>query len=379
MELLFVSDFDFNPDSGAAGSLTSIGRSLQALGHNVDYIWRDENQQVSSNNLFRFLELPKIQYKQVEAALAKKKYHAVIISQPHSWLAVKKLKPKYPDVLFLNRTHGWELRIAPVTWQLTHSNGGGIRKLKNGLTYLLLKHCSFLTVKYSDGIICAGSDDADFIRKSYPRFGAKVFVNSYGLDSTFLNLHFKKSEGSQTSFLYAGQYLVRKGIYDLIKVFEKLKDRAAQFKLTFIVNSNAVDQVKKDYSFLPDGCLDVKSWVNRQELLKIYSEQDVFLMPSYGEGFGKTTIEGMACGMCVLGYREGALTDFGVQKENALICDTGDLKGLYENLDYALTNPDHTRKMGLSAFKSIQGQTWEKHAADTISIIENITKLKGRK
>jgi glycosyltransferase involved in cell wall biosynthesis len=379
MNFLIVSSFNNDLNSGAAGSLIAIGEQLQVLGHSIDYIWEIpiSKRIIKSHNYYRFIELPFRQYKQTKAALGENKYDVVIISQPHAWYTYKKLKKKYPNVIFINRTHGWEKRIGLNTKHMISKSSNLKSKISQRLVFLLTKHCSYFTVKYADIVITACSDDAKFIQADYPKFKEKIISISYGIDKNYQGIELKqKIENDKIKFLFTGQYLKRKGVEDLQEIFYSLKDLKDEFELCFIVNNSAIGQVRKDFDFL-DNSLIVNGWMMRNELIEKYKTSDIFLMTSYGEGFGKTTIEAMACGLCVIGYKEGALTDIGIHKENSLLNEVGDKNGLLENFKFALNNPTIIRTIGKKAYYDIQQYTWTKCAKETINIINQYIKLKN--
>ena len=55
--------------------------------------------------------------------------------------------------------------------------------------------------------------------------------------------------------------------------------------------------------------VDYKYGMPQSDLAGLYSAMDVFLAPSYGEGFGLGTIEAQACGTRVIGSNWGATPD----------------------------------------------------------------------
>jgi len=373
MQFLFVSDFKNNPNSGAAGSLISIGESICQLGHSVDYIWQKPLAErfVKSSNFYRFLELPFIQYREVKAALLKKHYDVVIISQPHAWLAFKKLKKEFPGTLLVNRTHGWEKRIEINTWHIEADSLSLKSLILKKIAFLFVKRFSYLTVKHSDLIICACSSDANFIKNDYPEFSDKVYTVSYGLDKDYLGIELAKNSlptDDKLRFIYTGQYVKRKGTEDLRAIFSELTKEDFDFELTFIINNNSVEAVKKDFEFLGKS-LKVISWIERLRLIEEYKRNDIFLMASYGEGFGKTTIEAMACGLCVIGYKDGALLDYGVNGKNAMLTDIGSKEELLDMVRYLLKNKVSAKSLGLQAYYDVQSLSWEKCGRKTIELI----------
>lgn len=371
MNILFVSNFKNNPNSGAAGSLIMIGQNIEQLGHKVSYIWSSPVRRIKSPYLYGFFELPFTQYRQIKKALDEVQYDVVMVSQPYSWWAAKKLKKKYPSTQFVNRSHGWESRIAPINWQITFDKSATSANIKNKVTHSLLKLYSYFTVKYFDKIICASSSDTDFLKTNYPDFAYKIFGIGYGLDERFIGLPVRDVPNKRLGFLFAGQYVVRKGTKDLAEAFRKLVNVSSEFTLTFVIDKDSVSAAESDFDFLPADCLQVMSWISRDELREMYKAKDVFLMPSYGEGYGKTTLEAMACGMCCIGYSEGALQDIGIHKQNALLSQPGDLKGLFENIEFAIKNPMTVNLIGKHAHANVQSVTWFKNAKKTIEMLND--------
>jgi glycosyltransferase involved in cell wall biosynthesis len=74
-----------------------------------------------------------------------------------------------------------------------------------------------------------------------------------------------------------------------------------------IVMLQAFGIPKEAVMFPPN--LDYKYGMSQQDLAALYSAMDVFLAPSYGEGFGLGTIEAQACGTRVIGSGWGATPD----------------------------------------------------------------------
>jgi glycosyltransferase involved in cell wall biosynthesis len=67
-------------------------------------------------------------------------------------------------------------------------------------------------------------------------------------------------------------------------------------------------KIPKEAVMFPPN-LDYKYGMTQQDLAALYSAMDVFLAPSFGEGFGLGTIEAQACGTRVIGSGWGATPD----------------------------------------------------------------------
>jgi glycosyltransferase involved in cell wall biosynthesis len=97
----------------------------------------------------------------------------------------------------------------------------------------------------------------------------------------------------------------------------------------------------------------------------IYQEHNILLFPSLFEGFGKVFLEGMAAGLCVVGFREGGLPDIAVHGRDALLCDPGDRRTFGQLVSAALQNPDQTEAIGRRAREVGRRFTWDRHARET--------------
>ncbi len=370
MRILSVIDTEFDANSGAGGTVFKIGDLLKQKSHHVDYIWRKKQRLIKSNNFYRFFELPYDQYVQIRQAINKLNYDVVMVSQPFAFLAFFLLKPKYPNILFVNRSHGWELRIHQRLKLVTNSTSKKWKSFKNIPAHLLMKFCSYLTVRYSDLILTASSDDKDFIKEAYPKYAHKVESILYGLSDDYIGLKYNEfSINNKIKFLFVGQYVQRKGILDLMEIFKNLNYLKDKFELTFIVNDGSIDGVKKDFSFLGTS-LKVYGWMDRKKLVDFYYDSHVFLMPSYGEGFGKTTSEAMACGLCVVGYEEAALSDLGISGVNCLLTDVGNVSELENIIHSVILQKYPLNELALNAYERIQNLSWENSVDELINLLK---------
>jgi glycosyltransferase involved in cell wall biosynthesis len=76
------------------------------------------------------------------------------------------------------------------------------------------------------------------------------------------------------------------------------------------------------------------------DLRRLYSSAAVFLYPSRYEGFGLPPLESMACGCPVVTTEVGAVSEFAVDRRNALVVQPGDVSGLADRLEELLLAPE---------------------------------------
>ncbi len=115
----------------------------------------------------------------------------------------------------------------------------------------------------------------------------------------------------------------------------------------------------------------------RAELRKIYAAHDVLLFPSLFEGFGKTWLEGMACGLCVVGFDEGGLGDLATHGREALFCEAGDTATWEQLLLEALRHPERLAALRERAQELARLRTWDETARDTEQFCERLRAGRG--
>jgi glycosyltransferase involved in cell wall biosynthesis len=149
-------------------------------------------------------------------------------------------------------------------------------------------------------------------------------------------------------FLFLGQFGARKGIYDLLPVFQQVHAAAPQVHLVCGGNGE-VDRVRATVAALGAGdSIEVPGWVAGEEKLKQLAMAGVFVLPSYHEGLPMAIIEALAMGMAVVSTRVGGIPELVVEGENGYLVAAGDRAALGDALlRLAHADPAAIAAMGL--------------------------------
>ncbi len=139
--------------------------------------------------------------------------------------------------------------------------------------------------------------------------------------------------------LFAGRLSRDKGVPDLLEAFALVRrDRAATLILA-----------GPDYGLgLPPETagVHVAGTLTREELVGAYQHCDIFVLPSYHEGYGIVLAEAMAAGRPVVAYANSSQPELCQDEVNGILVPTGDRARLGAALARLLDDPDLRLRLG---------------------------------
>lgn len=154
-----------------------------------------------------------------------------------------------------------------------------------------------------------------------------------------------------------------KGTAEGVAVVENLKKKYRQIKLVmFGVRSPKIEYLADEYIFNPP----------QEKLAEIYSSCDIFLCPSWDEGFGLPSLEAMACGLCVVTYDNGGSRDFAFDGKTALVARRRDQQDLEAKLEKVIKDNNLRKKIAKAGYDLVQDwPTWGNQTDKLEEILQN--------
>jgi hypothetical protein len=104
------------------------------------------------------------------------------------------------------------------------------------------------------------------------------------------------------------------------------------------------------------------------ELRKVYNSCDIFLFPSHCEGFGLPPMEAMACRLAVVTTNVGAVCEYTIPGETALVSEPRDIKSLAQNIVRLIENEKERNLIAQKGHNYIKQFTWD-NATDKLEKI----------
>jgi glycosyltransferase involved in cell wall biosynthesis len=201
------------------------------------------------------------------------------------------------------------------------------------------------------------------IREFYPY--KNIAYAPYGVDAEFWTPGPIDKPPGSLRFIYAGHASLRKGTPLLIEAWSKAELRDAE--LVLIGPWMLADSKRRS---LPQGI----KWFppcSPQVLRDRYREADVFVFPSFAEGFGLVLLEAMACGLPAIASEATAGPEL-ITAGSGFITPTGDLDRLVELLRWFDRYRDELPLMGRQARAQATRCTWRNYRSLVIRAVSKL-------
>jgi glycosyltransferase involved in cell wall biosynthesis len=231
------------------------------------------------------------------------------------------------------------------------------------------------TLKSADKIIADSENTKNDLMRYYHVPDDKIKVIPLGVEKRFCRLNPEAVEDIRRRYhldfpfiLYTGTLEPRKNLPALIKAFSVIKLKHHHYKLVIagmkgwkyqgIFDQVTALDLEKDVVFT--------GYVPDEDLPALYNAAEVFVYPSFYEGFGLPPLEAMACGCPVITSNTSSLPE--VVGNAGIMIDPNDHDELVQAIDSVLSDltlKEKLRELGQERAKEF---SWEKCATETWSV-----------
>jgi glycosyltransferase involved in cell wall biosynthesis len=151
------------------------------------------------------------------------------------------------------------------------------------------------------------------------------------------------TESRPLRILFLGQVNVRKGVLELAKAMELLRNDPVEWT---IVGSGSLDETQL---FTPSSSVRRVKQVSRLEVENYYSQADVFILPTHSDGYAITLLEAASWGLPIISSRHcGQVVQ---PMENGLLLNSVTPEAIVDAVRYFLGNPS-----AIETMSSVQSQ-----------------------
>ncbi|BAQ48444.1 MULTISPECIES: glycosyltransferase family 4 protein [Methylobacterium] len=152
---------------------------------------------------------------------------------------------------------------------------------------------------------------------------------------------------------YHGRVDRRKGVLDFIDALSLLRRRGTPFSAIISGIGPDVEPAQAlaaDLGF-PENEVRFTGYAEYDAVPGLYAMGDVFVSPTYAEGFSNTILEAMAAGQAVVSTHSVGVSDCLRDEENGLMVQPGDVPALAEALHRIITDRPLRARLAASALE----------------------------
>ncbi len=179
--------------------------------------------------------------------------------------------------------------------------------------------------------------------------------------------------------LYTGRIEAAKGLFELVAAIAQLRKQGRDVRLNIAGwEADAKQTVEKalldlaaDLEIVPQIVFHGKKKIGA-ELNEMYRKADIYIIPSYHEGFPRTIWEAMANSLPVITSNVGGIPDYLTNLEDAVFVTPKSVGDLVEKITLLIENRQLRSKLIRNAFLLAKSNTTEIQTKNIMKIIDQL-------
>lgn len=194
----------------------------------------------------------------------------------------------------------------------------------------------------------------------------RVSVNPYGVDLERFQVC-PREPGRPLRFLFAGSIGARKGVPLLVEAWRRLAGVGIELWIVGSSTPAALERIP------PLPGLQVFGPIPQRELALRMQQCDVFVLPSYFEGFGLVLLEAMASGLPIIATTATAGPDLVTEGVNGWVFEPGDQEQLTNTMNECVERgPQQISEMGRQARAAAERFTWTAYGDRWMQLLRQV-------
>ena len=257
-------------------------------------------------------------------------------------------------------------KIAKVPHRV-HIYTGQVWATRTGIMRTVLKFMDKIPAAFNTKLLVDGHSQRRFLinegvlKENNSAVLAKGSICGVKLDNFKISSEVRSAEREKLGikpddvvFIFLGRLNHDKGIGELYEAFDRLVVECPKAKLLFYGSDEegyeekvlAYSNIKRDVNFFYPG--------RTNQPYDALQAGDVFVLPTWREGFGSSVIEAQALGLPVITSDAYGVVDASIPEVTGLRCGVNDPEGLYRCMKQYYDHPEMRREHGKNGRKRVE-------------------------
>ena len=269
----------------------------------------------------------------------------------------RRIREWRPDVIYVATSHNWPalLRDVPLALSMTgegpplvlHLHGSECDRLGEPRTWLFTS-LSLWLMRHVSAVLVLSTEELCEWRRFCPEGRFHLVENPFVPAATRVpdSSHPNGPGGGCATLLFAGRLVAEKGIFELLDALSIVR-RQRRCRLIVAGRGEAERETVRRVRLLGLGeDVSMLGYVTGDRLESAYQAADVFVLPSYREGFPLVVMEAMGYGLPIVTTPIRGCADHLAPDENALFVAPRDPEALARAIARLLDDEALRRRMG---------------------------------
>jgi glycosyltransferase involved in cell wall biosynthesis len=236
------------------------------------------------------------------------------------------------------------------------------------------------SAKRADHIITVSEYSKRDLIQAYGVSSEKITVTYEGAGDEFVPLDRDKAKehlackyGINGNFiLYLGRLQARKNLARVVESYARVLKSGLRYKLVLAGKQDSLFQpvLSRIRELKLENDILLPGYVQAEDVPIFFNAAEVFIYPSFYEGFGLPVMEAMACGTPVITSRGSSLEE--VAGAGALLVDPMDEASIAEALTEVLSDTGLRHRLGQAGLARSRQFTFKNAANQTIGVYERL-------
>ncbi len=298
----------------------------------------------------------------------------------HSFFQARQFKPDVVHIFFgiPDGPIGWALKRAyglPYLISLRGADVPSDEVKRFAKHYRILRPFIRWLWRDADALVAVSNGLREYATETAPDLPIEVIPNAIEL-STFTPPRQRQHDGL-VKLLFVGRLNAFKNVEMLLETASRLKAKGLEnFELQLVGEGEQRSNLER-LVVEKDLTRQVRflGWVDRAAIVEVYRRADLFVTATTWEGMPNTVLEGMACGLPVVGTRASGLAELVRDGVNGYLVDINDAAAMAERLADLIDNSYERQRMGKESRKIAEQEfAWEYIAEHYVQIYQRIWK-----
>lgn len=173
-----------------------------------------------------------------------------------------------------------------------------------------------------------------------------INLKDFNISDNLIDVDIKEQLNNSFVIGYIGRIVKDKGISELIKVFQKLQKLNYNVKLLIVGDFEKADSISKEEIDIIKNDNDIV-WVNRVENpVAYFNNMDIFVFPTYREGFGNVSIEAQLLKIPVITTNVTGARDTVINEKTGFIVEKNEVESIVEKIELLINDENYRENLG---------------------------------